>query len=85
VEQLPFEDETFDSALSQFHAGLAGCGGWLREIRRVMKNGGRIALAFTRHSGQPKRRLTDALTAASFTDVRVTEMNDGFCALATKP
>jgi hypothetical protein len=57
----------------------------LPEIRRVMKPGGRIALAFTRHSGQPKSGLTGALTAASFSGVRVAEMDDAFCALATKP
>ena len=86
VERLPFEDESFNSALAVnsmqvWPDAVAG----LREIRRVMKTGGRIALAFTRHSGQPKSGLTDALAAASFTGVRVTETDDGFCALATKP
>ncbi len=86
VERLPFEDESFNSALAVnsmqvWPDAVAG----LREIRRVMKTGGRIVLAFTRHSGQPKSGLTDALTAASFTGVRVTETDDGFCALATKP
>lgn len=86
VERLPFEDETFNSALAVnsmqvWPDAVAG----LREIRRVMKPGGRIALAFTRHSGQPKSGLTEALTAASFSGARVTETDDGFCALATKP
>jgi ubiquinone/menaquinone biosynthesis C-methylase UbiE len=85
VERLPFEDETIDRALAVnsmqvWPDALAG----LREIRRVMKTGGRIALAFTQHSGQPKSGLTEALTAASFADVRVEETDGGFCALATK-
>jgi ubiquinone/menaquinone biosynthesis C-methylase UbiE len=55
VERLPFEDETFDRALAVNSMQVwpdAPAG--LREIRRVMKTGGRIALAFTHHSGQPK-------------------------------
>ncbi|MBI2526894.1 MAG: methyltransferase domain-containing protein [Candidatus Rokubacteria bacterium] len=86
VERLPFEDEAFDSALAVnsmqvWPDALAG----LREIRRVMKPGGRIALAFTRHSGQPKNEVVGALTAASFSEVQVADTDDGFCVLATKP
>jgi len=86
VEQLPFEDQTFDRALAVnsmqvWPDAMAG----LREIRRVMKPGGRIALAFTRYSGQPKNGVADLLTAAGFSDVRIAETDDGFCALAMKP
>lgn len=85
VERLPFQDETFDSALAVnsmqvWPDAVAG----LQEIRRVMKPGGKIALAFTRHSGQPKSGLTDTLTAANFSDGRVAETGDGFCVLAMK-
>jgi ubiquinone/menaquinone biosynthesis C-methylase UbiE len=85
VDRLPFENEIFNSVLAVNSMQVwpdAAAG--LREIRRVMKAGGRIVLAFTRHSGQPKSGLTDALAVAGFTGVRVTETDDGFGALATK-
>jgi ubiquinone/menaquinone biosynthesis C-methylase UbiE len=86
VEQLPFADMTFDNALTinsmqVWPDALAG----LREIRRVMRRGGKIALAFTRHSGQPKGGVADLLTSAGFSGVRVVDKDDGFCVLATTP
>jgi ubiquinone/menaquinone biosynthesis C-methylase UbiE len=85
VETLPFEHETFDKALAinsmqVWPDAVAG----LREIRRVMKPGGRVVLGFTRHSGQPKEGLTDVLTAAGFAGVHVVDIDRDFCALATK-
>src|SRR5215510_9153681 len=86
VEQLPFADMTFDHALAinsmqVWPDALAG----LREIKRVMRRGGQIALAFTRHSGQPKDGVADLLTSAGFSSVRLVDKDDGFCVLATKP
>ena len=86
VESLPFEDNRFDKALAinsmqLWSNAVAG----LCEIRRVMKSGGRIALGFTRYSGQPKAGLIEALTAAGFTNAQMVEADCGFCALACKP
>jgi ubiquinone/menaquinone biosynthesis C-methylase UbiE len=85
VEQLPFEDALFDRVLAVNSMQVwpdARAG--LREIRRVMKPGGKIAVAFTQYAGQPKSGLTQVLAAADFPDGRLAETDDGFCALATK-
>ena len=85
VESLPFGDNSFDKALAinsmqVWPQAVAG----LREIRRVMKAGGSIALGFTRYSGQPNKGVEEALTAAGFKQAHVVESDKGFCALATK-
>jgi len=85
VESLPFENDAFDKALAinsmqVWPSAVAG----LREIRRVMKPGGRVVLGFTRHSGQPKQGLTELLTAAGFAAAHVRDMGRDFCALAFK-
>lgn len=86
IESLPFDDNSFDKALAinsmqVWPDAVVG----LREMRRVMKPGGKIAIGFTRHSGQPNKGLTDTLNAAGFTKPHVVEASDGFCALAVKP
>jgi hypothetical protein len=57
----------------------------LREMRRVMKPSARITVGFTRYSGQPKSGLIEAVVAAGFAHAQVTETEEGFCAIATKP
>ena len=86
VERLPFDDDTFDKALAINSMQVwPDAARGLREVRRVMKPGGRIALAFTPYSGQPNLGLAEALTAAGFAEAHVVESDEGFCALAMKP
>jgi ubiquinone/menaquinone biosynthesis C-methylase UbiE len=86
VERLPFADQTFDKTLAinsmqVWPDAVAG----LREMRRVLKTGGSIALGFTPYAGQQNRGLPELLTAAAFTEAHVVETTLGFCALAVKP
>ncbi|SEC58237.1 Methyltransferase domain-containing protein [Rhizobiales bacterium GAS188] len=86
VESLPFDDNTFDKALTINSMQVwpdAAAG--LREMRRVLKPTARVALGFTPHSGQPNAGLTDILTAAGFMEAKVVERDKWFCALASKP
>jgi ubiquinone/menaquinone biosynthesis C-methylase UbiE len=85
VERMPFADDAFDLALAinsmqvwpDVEAGL-------REIRRVLRTDGRIALAFTPRSGQARAGVTETLRAAGFEEARLAELRGGFCALARK-
>jgi ubiquinone/menaquinone biosynthesis C-methylase UbiE len=85
VESLPFDDNRFDKALAinsmqYWPQAVAG----LREVQRVMKADGRIALGFSPYSGHPNKGLPETLTAAGFKQAHVVESDKGFCALATK-
>ena len=86
VESLPFDDSSFDKALAinsmqVWPDAVPG----LREIWRVMKPGGKIALGFTPYSGQPNRGFEATLIAAGFTKAQVVETGKAFCVLAKKP
>jgi ubiquinone/menaquinone biosynthesis C-methylase UbiE len=86
VETLPFDNNTFDIAVAinsiqVWPDVVAG----LREIRRVMKSDGRIALGFTPYSRQRSEGLTEKITAAGFTDAHILKKDKDFCALAIRP
>jgi ubiquinone/menaquinone biosynthesis C-methylase UbiE len=86
VTSLPFADNTFDKALAVNSMQVwpdAEAG--LREVRRVIKPGGEVALGFTPNSGQPNTGLAEAFTAAGFAKAHVVERDKNFCALAIKP
>jgi ubiquinone/menaquinone biosynthesis C-methylase UbiE len=82
---LPFADGSFDKALAinsmqVWPDAMTG----LREIGRVLKPGGRIALGFTRHSGRSRDGVTQLLAASGFAQAHVVDRARDFCVLATK-
>ena len=85
VDDLPFAGDTFHKAMAInsmqiWPDAIVG----LREMRRVLKSGGTIALGFTPYSGQRNEGLTEKLSAAGFIGPRVVAKYKNFCALATK-
>ena len=86
VESLPFPEGSFDKAfainsMQVWPDRLAG----LEEIRRVLASGGKLALAFTPHSGHAPDGLTDLLSQAGFATPDFVTKDGNFCALGTKP
>ena len=86
ADSLPFEDNSFDKALAinsmqVWPDPIAG----LREMRRVLKPGGKVALGFTPYSGQQKVVLSELLSTAGFEAVTLVEKAGNFCALGSKP
>jgi ubiquinone/menaquinone biosynthesis C-methylase UbiE len=76
VERLPFADEAFDKALA-----INSMQAWpdartgLREIQRVLKRGGIVALGFTVNSGQRREAVAEP---------QIVDGSNLFCAIATK-
>ncbi len=85
VERLPFDNDLFDAvmAINSMQVWPDATAG-LREVRRVMRVGGRIALGFTSYSGQSRDGLLSTLSAAGFAEPRLVDVERGFCALARK-
>ena len=85
VESLPYGRNNFDAALAinSFQVWQNAVAG-LREIHRVLKPDGRVALGFTPYSGQSKKGLMEMLAIADFTRARIVDGDHGFCALGSK-
>jgi ubiquinone/menaquinone biosynthesis C-methylase UbiE len=86
ADHLPFVDGSFNKVLAinsmqVWSEPLAG----LREISRVLRGNGRLALAFTVHSGQRREGVTELVAAAGFSDCRMVEADQAFCLLASAP
>ena len=86
VDDLPFASNTFHKAMAINSMQIwPDAVGGLREMRRVLKSGGTIALGFTPYSGQRNEGLTERLSAAGFSKPHVVAKDKNFCSLATKP
>jgi hypothetical protein len=57
----------------------------LRELGRVTRSGGRVALGFIPYSGRSRAGILELLSAAGFSEATLVEMKGGFCALALRP
>jgi ubiquinone/menaquinone biosynthesis C-methylase UbiE len=82
VNRLPFDDSTFDKAMTMnsLHLWPDAVAG-LREIRRTLRTGGRMAVAITRFSYASPDPFESQLMDAGFTDVRVHTGEPGTCAI----
>ena len=82
VQELPFADATFDKAMTMNSLHL-----WpdpvtgLKRIKRVLRPGGQIAVAFTRFSYTSAEKFERQLLDAGFVDVTVHTGEPGTCAL----
>ena len=86
AERLPFADATFDKVLAiNSMQAWPDAGAGLREVRRVLKPAGIVALGFTVNSGQPQEGVVELLAAAGFPNAHIVDRPQLFCAIASKP
>ncbi len=82
VDQLPFDDATFDKAMTMnsLHLWRDPVAG-LMEMRRTLRLGGRIAVAITRFSYASADKWEQYLNDSGFAEVSVHTSDQGTCAL----
>jgi ubiquinone/menaquinone biosynthesis C-methylase UbiE len=82
AEELPFDDAIFDEAMTMnsLHLWPNPVSG-LKEIKRILRPGGCIAIASTRFSYTSADKFESQLIDAGFTDVRLHTGEPGTCAL----
>jgi len=82
VNKLPFDDATFEKAMTMnsLHLCTDPVAG-LREIRRTLRTGGRIVVAITRFSYASSDRFEQYLIDSGFIDVSIQSGEPGTCAL----
>lgn len=78
VDVLPFADDSFDAglAIDNLHFWRDRLGG-LRELRRVLRPGGRLVCAFTPPSGGSMYGMAAVFEKVGYTDVSVQHSNEG--------
>jgi ubiquinone/menaquinone biosynthesis C-methylase UbiE len=84
ADRLPYASAIFDKVLAINSVQVwpdAAAG--LREVRRVLRPGGRVALGFTPYAAQSNDAVIGAVMAAGFGTPRVVEIEDTVCVLAS--
>jgi ubiquinone/menaquinone biosynthesis C-methylase UbiE len=82
ADKIPFDDATFDKAMTMnsLHLWPDPVAG-LREVRRTLRTRGRIAVAITRFSYASPDNFENHLLDAGFVDVSLHTGESGTCAL----
>lgn len=86
ADSLPFDDASFDVAFAVnsvqvWPDPVAG----LKEVRRCLRPGGRVALAFTSYAGPLPRDPAALLEDAEFEEIRLLERERVRCTTARRP
>jgi ubiquinone/menaquinone biosynthesis C-methylase UbiE len=86
AEHLAFGDETFDkiAAINSMQLWPDAVTG-MREVRRVLKGGGRLVVGFTPYARQSNDAVLTAIIAAGFADPHVVDSPEILCLVAAKP